>query len=72
MRNSRRNIPDPVSPQNPVIAKDVIDQDRVQNHLKEKTSVEDTVAPGNTTKEKKQTNKVPYKNGNDSNFEDES
>jgi hypothetical protein len=42
MRNSRRNIPDPISPQNPVIKKDVNHgENRVQDHLEEKTSVEE-------------------------------
>jgi hypothetical protein len=40
MRHSRRNIPDPISPQNPVNRTDIT-PDRIQEHLEEKTSVED-------------------------------
>jgi hypothetical protein len=40
MKHSRRNIPDPISPQNPVNKTDIT-PDRIQDHLEEKTSVED-------------------------------
>jgi hypothetical protein len=40
MKHSRRNIPDPVSPQNPVNKTDIT-PDRIQDHLEDKTSVED-------------------------------
>lgn len=40
MKHSRRNIPDPISPQNPVNKTDITN-DRIQNHLEEKTSMED-------------------------------
>lgn len=40
MRNSRRNIPDPVSPQNPLNKTDIT-PDRIQDHLEEKTPMED-------------------------------
>jgi|GEM_PF-5422363 len=40
MKNSRRNRPDPISPQNPVHKTDIT-HDRIQDHLEEKTSVED-------------------------------
>jgi hypothetical protein len=40
MKHSRRNIPDPISPQNPVNKTDIT-PDRIQDHLDEKTSVED-------------------------------
>jgi hypothetical protein len=40
MRNSRRNIPDPVSPQNPLNKTDIT-PDRIQDHLEDKTPVED-------------------------------
>ena len=42
MRNTRRNIADPISPQNPVIKKDVFeDEDRIQDHLEDKVSNEE-------------------------------
>lgn len=40
MRTSRRNIPDPVSPQNPLNKTDIT-PDRIQDHLEDKTPVED-------------------------------
>lgn len=40
MKYSKRNIPDPISPQNP-LNKTAITNDRIQEHLEEKTSVED-------------------------------
>lgn len=40
MRNSRRNIPDAVSPQNPLNKTDIT-PDRIQDHLEEKTSMEE-------------------------------
>ncbi|HYC84017.1 MAG TPA: hypothetical protein VEB86_02300 [Chryseosolibacter sp.] len=40
MKNSKRNIPDPVSPQNPLNKTDIT-HDRIQEHLEDKTSVED-------------------------------
>jgi hypothetical protein len=40
MRNKRRNIPDPISPQNPLHQTDRTD-DRIQEHLEDKTHVED-------------------------------
>ena len=38
--HSRRNIQDPISPQNPLNKTDIT-PDRIQDHLEEKTSVED-------------------------------
>ena len=40
MRTSRRNIPDPVSPQNPLNKTDIT-PDRIQDHLEDKTPMED-------------------------------
>jgi hypothetical protein len=40
MRHSRRNITDPISPQNPVNKTDITN-DRIQNELEDKTPVED-------------------------------
>jgi hypothetical protein len=42
--NSKRNIADPISPQNPAIQKDVGD-DRIQDELTDKTSVEEIYRP---------------------------
>jgi len=52
MRNSRRNIPDAVSPQNPLNKTDIT-PDRVQEHLEEKTSMEEIL---NSEDEAKETN----------------
>lgn len=57
MKHPKRNIADPISPQNPVNKTDIT-SDRVQNHLDEKTSVEDIFKDENeltvhTEKEKK-------------------
>jgi hypothetical protein len=71
MRNSRRNIPDPISPENPVIKKDVIETNRVQDHLAEKVAPEEIFDPNVETKNKR--NESPAFNGsNDDNLEDES
>ena len=53
MRNSRRNIPDPISPENPVIKKDVIENNRIQDELEEKTSVEEIFNPNDKTKKRR-------------------
>jgi hypothetical protein len=42
MRNSRRNIPDEFSPQNPLNKTDIT-PDRIQDHLEDKIPVEDIV-----------------------------
>lgn len=55
MRHSKRNIPDAVSPQNPLNKTDIT-PDRVQEHLKEKTSMEEILKPddeANETEEQK-------------------
>lgn len=52
MRNSRRNIPDAVGPQNPLNKTDIT-PDRVQEHLEEKTSMEEIL---NSEDEAKETN----------------
>jgi hypothetical protein len=72
MKNSRRNIPDPISPQNPVIKKDIIEEDRVQNHLEEKTSVEDTLSPDKDQLKADQKRNKSFQGSNDQNLEDES
>jgi hypothetical protein len=58
MRTTRRNIPDPISPQNPVIQKDVIDSNRIQNELEEQTSVEDIYTDDTGKTEKRTKNKT--------------
>lgn len=40
MKRTRRNIQDPIGPQNPVHKTDIT-PDRMQEHLQERTSVED-------------------------------
>jgi hypothetical protein len=40
MRNSRRNIPDPISPQNPLHQTDRT-PDRIQDHLEDKVPMEE-------------------------------
>ncbi len=40
MRNSRRNIPDPISPQNPLNKTDIT-PDRIQDELEDKIPMED-------------------------------
>jgi len=72
MRNTRRNIPDPISPENPVIKKDVIETDRVQDHLEEQTSVEEIFDPNDKQKKQKTGNDPGFKGSNDNNLEDES
>jgi hypothetical protein len=44
MRNSKRNIPDEFSPQNPLNKTDIT-PDRIQDHLEDKIPVEDIVKP---------------------------
>jgi hypothetical protein len=72
MRTTRRNIPDPVSPQNPVIQKDVIDTNRIQDELEEKTSVEEILSTDDNDTKRRQTENKPFKGSNDNNLEDES
>jgi hypothetical protein len=72
MRTTRRNIPDPISPQNPVIQKDIIDNDRIQNELEDKTSVEDILSEPDKKSEKDQKRNKPFTGSNDANLEDES
>jgi hypothetical protein len=59
MKHSRRNIPDPISPQNPVNKTDIT-PDRIQDHLEEKTSVEDIFRDENELT-KHHTNELPNK-----------
>ena len=55
MRNSRRNIPDPVSPQNPVIKKDINHgENRTQDHLQDNTSIEEIYSDVNGDRAKEQ------------------
>jgi hypothetical protein len=73
MRNSRRNIADPISPQNPVIKKDVIENDRTQDQLEDKISVEDILENDEDENGRIDTTKKdPFKGNNDNNPEDES
>jgi hypothetical protein len=44
MRNSKRNIPDEFSPQNPLNKTDIT-PDSIQGHLEDKIPVEDIVKP---------------------------
>jgi hypothetical protein len=72
MKTTRRNIADPVSPQNPVIQKDVIDNDRIQNELEEQTSMEEILSKDDKKTETSETENNPFKGSNDTNLEDES
>ena len=69
MRKSRRNIPDPISPQNPVIKKDVIETDRVQDHLAERVAPEEIFDPNDKTKKKDKED--PAFSESNNNLEDE-
>lgn len=51
MRHSRRNIPDAISPQNPLNKTDITN-DRIQDHLEEKTSMEEILSPDEEEKKK--------------------
>jgi hypothetical protein len=56
MKNSKRNIPDPFSPQRVVNPTDNTDQ-RTQDHMEEKTSIEDIYGESDTVKKEKQSPK---------------
>lgn len=73
MRTTRRNIPDAISPQNPVIRKDINEgDDRVQDELQDKTSVEEIYNDAQeTTKPAKKQNKS-IENDSDVTIADES
>jgi len=53
MKKSKRNIPDPISPQHVVNPTDNVDQ-RTQDHLEEKTSIEEIYSETDTVKKEKQ------------------
>ena len=72
MRKSRRNIPDPISPQNPVIQKDVMDTNRVQDELEEKIPVEEILSKDIDQKKATADKNRTYTGSNDTNLEDES
>jgi hypothetical protein len=72
MKRTRRNIPDPISPQNPAIQKDVIDNDRIQNELEEKISVEEILNTPDQPTRREETRPRPFSGSNDTNLEDES
>ena len=61
MKHSRRNIPDPVSPQNPLNQTDIT-PDRIQDHLEEKTSVEEIFSDENELTEHKEAEQIKRKN----------
>ena len=50
MKNSRRNIPDPISPQNPLHQTDRT-PDRIQEHLEEKVSMEEILSTNDKEQE---------------------
>jgi hypothetical protein len=57
MRTTRRNTPDPISPQNPVIKKDIGDgDDRIQSELQDNISVEEIYSGDNDETKKKAEN----------------
>jgi hypothetical protein len=72
MRTTRRNIPDPISPQNPPIQKDVADTNRIQNELEEQTSMEEILSTDDKKIKKSETERTSFKGSNDNNLEDES
>ena len=56
MKKSRRNIPDAFSPQKVVHPTD-IPQDRIQEHLEDKTPIEDIYGENDSIKKEKQPKK---------------
>lgn len=73
MRNTRRNIPDPISPQNPVIRKDISEGDnRLQDELEDKTSVEEIYSETDENKKNLKKQNKSFENDSDVTITDES